>query len=238
MTNTIKKAVLGLIAGAAIAVNANAANPADLTSNNRECPVQFYKVLGSNSSNWACGIVPLGKDKKTSLCGLALQTSKGETLLEGVIANHTNLGKGIGLDSSLDVSKFGNYDIGTKLTLDLNNKYGGICAVVPINKTEDTQMGARANYKGLEIYTTTPVKELNLTCGLSKGTRIGKLEASLNPLTNNAELRISKAYETKKGTIIPELRVSGAGKISNVALALAYIPGGKQNDKYKQNKKP
>jgi hypothetical protein len=226
-TNKIKKAVLGLIAGAAMAVNVNASNPADLTSNNRECPVQFYKVLASNSSNWACGIVPFGKNKEYSACGLVLQTLNKDSFLEGVIANHAILGNGIGLDTSLDVSKFGNYDLETKVTLDLSNKSCGIGAIIPVENTESSQIGARANYKGIEAYVMTSVKTFDPMLGLTAKTKLATVDAAYTPSTSNAELRISKAYSISKGTFIPEVRVSGSGKISNLAIALAYIPGGK-----------
>jgi hypothetical protein len=226
-TNTIKKAVLGLIAGAAIAVNVNADNLADLTSCNRECPVKFYKVLASNSSNWACGIAPFGKNKEYSTAVLALQTSSGKNLIDVVTANHTNLGKGIGLDTSLDVSKFDTYDIDTKITFDLNSKYGGICAIIPVKNTGSSQIGARAKSKTIDAYVMTPAKTFNPTYGVSIKTKAGTFEPAYNPSTGNADLRVSKAYSAKHGTFIPEIRISGNGKISNMAVALAYMPRSK-----------
>jgi len=107
----IGKIVFGTILGAFLAKQLYAGNPADLTSNHRVCPVNFYKTcVRKNSSNWLLGLMPFGKNKQYSIAGMGLQTPSGGKLLDLIACNNTKLGNGISLDTAIEVSRFDNND--------------------------------------------------------------------------------------------------------------------------------
>jgi hypothetical protein len=214
-TEKIKKAVLGLIAGAAIAANVYASNPADLTSSYRQIDVPYLKACISNTSNWIFASKPFGKNNKNNASILGMNTPSGNSA-DFVVSNNSNLGKGLSLDSALEVYAPENHNPQSALAIDITNKYGGIGALI---NSQNAEYGARLNYKDITAFART--SELY---GITAKTSKGNFEASYAPNSKKVNVIVSKSFKIKSGTLFPEFKLGGSDKISSYGFAIGYIP--------------
>jgi hypothetical protein len=217
MTNTMKKYATGMVAAGIIATAsiANASNTADLTSLHRQCPSQFYMASAdSNNTQWIAGVQPFGSKNQFNALGFALKSPSVN--LEEVILS----GEAVkGLSIALDAVKLNDYTPSVSIAADYSGKNYGFGAVASQNSLD---LGARASYKSLTAFVTSPAQKFSPTYGITADARHFKVEASFNPETGKYDAVVSKVFPSKKGTFLPQIKVDK----TSVGIAVGYIPAG------------
>ncbi len=216
---------LGLIGGMFLGSNkVFAGNSADLTSDSRQVPVQYYKVcFDVNKDKWIVGSVPLGKQKDNSAYILGWTDSQNDIkLLQGNIATKKgNLN--LGLQATKMWINEESIPSDFTLSVDLGMKDGGLASLINLRNLEKTKIGARANLKDITAYFTTALRELEPMFGVSYNGKV-TLDLTYQPEGETYFARVSKGINTNFGTVIPELRAKYNDDGQFYGIGIGFIP--------------
>ncbi len=220
-----KAVLLGLIGGMFLGSNkVFSSNSADLTGDSRQVPIQYYKVcFDVNKDKWIIGSVPFGKQKDNSAYILGWTDAQNDIkLLQGNIATKKgNLN--LGLQATKMWLDEGSIPSDFTVSIDLDEKYGGLGSLINLKDLEKTKIGARANLKDITAYFTTTLRELEPMFGISYNGKV-TLDLTYQPEGETYFARVSKGINTNFGTVIPELRAKYNGDGQSYGIGIGFIP--------------
>jgi len=223
--DSIKKTVPLFLLTGSMLIGANktfAENPADLAAFSRQYQVHYYKVcFDADKSKFAGISLPFGERKETNLLGMVWADAKNDNkMFFGNLA--TKKGN---LNFGLQAKKFwydgGEMPVEFTSSIEFNNKYGGLVALLNLNNLSKTQLGANVKYKDFIGYLKTSIKDLEPMFGISYNGKIN-LDLAYQPENEKYFARISKKIKIGSGTLLPELRFEFGEKEPSCGIGLGF----------------
>jgi len=207
-----------LVAGIA-SQRAFAGNPADLTDSYRFYEGQFYKLTYDGGPKWAWATLPIDKDVSVSFYNW--EDKEGtDRLFQLIVAKRFTPWLDVAFSNEGEwVNK--EFTTRQKIAVDLHNKNLGMGIIIPMQPEEEIQVSPRIKINDFVAYATFS-EDSDPLYGLSyckKGMRIDV--ACGKGVTF---VRASKCFETKWGTIIPELRTKFTDKENFYGLGIGFCP--------------
>lgn len=195
---------------------AHAANPADLTSDSRYCPVHYYKAVYDDGPWYLLAIEPIGDSASASLLDWH---SKDDTLIQReVILTKQFPSKSPTLESAL-IADFWNKDgketSTQSLMLDVSSGHYGLGLIVPFQNNEKPQAGPRVQLGAFTAFLTVVQKSSALS-GLSYCKKGARLDLAYG--SGTWFFRASKPI----GNVIPEIRTKFTATESFIGFGIAY----------------
>lgn len=215
--------ILGTFLALTSIVNLFASNPADLTSDSRQFSVQFYKVTVEEDNRWACASVPIGLKKDVSLALLIWENDEG-TCESRVI----NLAKRFSenFDASLlSVDMFGDQipsSLNQYVMLDLRGTYIKLGTVIPLDSREKIKIGPRVEIKNLGFYASLS-EDSQPFWGISYNLKGTQFDFAYSTDSEINFFRVSRGFQTRFGTIVPELRTRFTENENFIGVGIGFI---------------
>ena len=213
------KILFSILLVAGIAQSAFAGNPADVTDSYRFSGGQFYKLAYDGGPKWALAILPVAKDVSVSFCSWENEMSTDRVFDLTVSKKFTSW-----LDVALNNE--GEWDAGTfttrqEIAVDFHNTKLGLGVLIPMQSEEEVQVGPRVKINNFTAYATFS-EDSDPLYGLSYSKNGARMDVACGEEVTF--VRASKCFETKWGTIIPELRTKFTDKENFYGFGIGFCP--------------
>jgi len=218
----LKNVVLGTFLILFGAARLFAGNPADLTESYRFCPVEFYKLTYDGGPRWALAVIPLSKDLSLSVFHWQNEESTSRSWNLTISKSFSPyfeaaLNTILDWDSDTTTAK-------EEIAFDLHNKICGLGIVIPFQPGENVKIGPRININNLSTYFTFSNDEKPFV-GVSWSKKsVCRVDGAYSLENKTSYARISKSFETRWGSVIPEFRLKFTQSEEFYGIGIGFIP--------------